>query len=239
VIHIVDDDESMRDALGRLLGALDFDVRQYASAGDFLLAWPPMESPGCVLLDIRMPGPSGLDLQRSLARRDDAPPIIFLTAFGDIPTSVQAMRGGAVDFLTKPVEKETLLNAISNALEGDAERRQHRHQLQGARDRLASLTPREHAVFEQVIAGRLNKQIADSLRMCERTVKAHRARVMEKMGVRTVAELVQLAVHLEAETHVPEANVRPHPTISPGAFQARRGDSPVPHRHSASVGVYG
>ncbi|MGY3264896.1 response regulator transcription factor [Lysobacter sp. HA35] len=214
VIHIVDDDDSMRDALGRLLGALDFDVRQYASAGDFLLSWPPMDAPGCLLLDIRMPGPSGLDLQRSLSRREDAPPIIFLSAFGDIPTSVQAIRQGAVDFLTKPVEKETLINAITSALECDVQRRQHRQHLQQGRDRLASLTPREHAVFDQVIAGRLNKQIADSLRMCERTVKAHRARVMEKMGVRTVAELVQLAVHLEAEEHPQDAPRRLHAEVA-------------------------
>lgn len=214
VIHIVDDDDSMRDALGRLLSALEFDVRQYSSAGDFLLAWPPMDAPGCLLLDIRMPGPSGLDLQRSLSKRDDAPPIIFLTAFGDIPTSVQAIRHGAVDFLTKPVEKETLLNAIRNALEYDEQRREHRNHLQQGRNRLSSLTPREHAVFDQVIAGRLNKQIADSLRMCERTVKAHRARVMEKMGVRTVAELVQLAVHLESEEQALDAPPRMHTEVT-------------------------
>lgn len=195
-IHVIDDDASMREALARLLSILGFEVRQYPSAGDFLLAWP-VGSPGCILLDLRMPGPSGLDLQLALAQREDAPPVVFLTGFGDIPTSVLAMRRGAVDFLTKPVEREALLTAVSAALERDLERRRDNLRRQEIRQSFASLTERERAVFEQVAAGRLNKQIAASLSTCERTVKAHRAHVMRKLHVSSVAGLVHVAVELE------------------------------------------
>lgn len=195
-IHVIDDDASMREALARLLSILGFEVRQYPSAGDFLLAWP-VGSPGCILLDLRMPGPSGLDLQLALAQREDAPPVVFLTGFGDIPTSVLAMRRGAVDFLTKPVEREALLAAVSAALERDLERRRDNLRRQEIRQSFASLTERERAVFEQVAAGRLNKQIAASLSTCERTVKAHRAHVMRKLHVSSVAGLVHVAVELE------------------------------------------
>jgi FixJ family two-component response regulator len=198
VIHIVDDVESMRETLCRLLGVLGFEVRQYASAGEFLLVWP-VDSPGCLLLDVRMPGPSGLDLQLALARRADTLPVIFLTGYGDIPMSVLAIQRGAVDFLTKPVQRETLLAAVATALERDAERRECNRTRQEARQRFDTLTARERAVFAQIVAGRLNKQIAISLGACERTVKAHRAHVMEKMHVHSVAELVYNAVHLELD----------------------------------------
>lgn len=209
VIHVIDDDASMREALCRLLSVLGFEVRQYASAGEFLLVWP-VETPGCLLLDVRMPGPSGLDLQLALSRRADAPPVVFLTGYGDIPMSVMAIRRGAVDFLTKPVERESLLAAITTALARDADRRERmlaRHALQR---RFESLTQRERAVFGQVIDGRLNKQIATALGTCERTVKAHRAHIMEKMQVHSVAELVQQAVELEkagVETHPAPADL--------------------------------
>lgn len=196
VIHVIDDDASMREAVSRLLGVLKFEVRQYASAGDFLLAWP-LEGPGCILLDLRMPGPSGLDLQLALAKRDDVPPVIFLTAFGDIPTSVLAIQRGAVDFLTKPVERGALIRAVNAALDFDAKRRDNRKAICEYRRNFATLTPRERSVFEQIVAGRLNKQIAATLHTCERTVKAHRARVMEKMHVHSVAGLVHAAVQLE------------------------------------------
>ena len=197
VIHIVDDDASLREALGRLLGARGITVRLYASAGDFLLAWPTDE-PGCLLLDVRMPGPSGLDLQMALAQRPDAPPVIFLTGYGDISMSVRAIQRGAVDFLTKPVDQAALLAAIAAALRLDAVHRsdlQRRREVQQSFD---SLTARERAVFAQVADGRLNKQIAASLRTCERTVKAHRAHMMQKMHAHSVAELVHLAIELEA-----------------------------------------
>ena len=198
VIHVVDDDASVRESLDRLLGALGFEVRQYASAGELLLAWPE-DTPGCVLLDVRMPGPSGLDLQNALSRRADAPPVVFLTGYGDIPMSVLAIRRGAVDFLTKPVQKTELLAAVAAALQRDLERRERSHTQQRMRERFESLSSRERAVFAQVIEGRLNKQIADSLGTCERTVKAHRAQMMEKMHVNSVAELVHQAMQLAAQ----------------------------------------
>jgi FixJ family two-component response regulator len=196
IVHVIDDDASMRDALDRLLSALGFQVRQYASAGEFLLVWP-VDQPGCLLLDVRMPGPSGLDLQQALTQREDALPVVFLTGYGDIQMSVLAMRRGAVDFLTKPIDTQALLAALNAALEKDARRRETSRQLQDVRRSYDSLTARERAVFEQVVVGRLNKQIATSLSTCERTIKAHRAHVMEKMHARSVAELVHLAVHLE------------------------------------------
>lgn len=198
VVHVVDDDASMREALSRLLSAMGYEVRQYDSAGDFLLAWP-VDMPGCLLLDVRMPGPSGLDLQLALTRRADAPPVVFITGFGDIPMSVLAIRRGAVDFLTKPVDRDLLLAAVTAALERDTENRANNRKRQDVREGFATLTPRERVVFEQVAAGRLNKQIAASLSTCERTVKAHRARVMEKMHVHSIAGLVHLAVQLESE----------------------------------------
>lgn len=210
VIHVVDDDASVRESLERLLGVLGFEVRHYASAGEFLLAWPS-DMPGCLLLDVRMPGPSGLDLQLALSRRADAPPVVFLTGFGDIPMSVLAIRRGAVDFLTKPVQKEPLLAAVNAALERDAERRELSRTQQAMRSRFESLTTRERAVFAQVVEGRLNKQIAESLGTCERTVKAHRAHVMEKMDVHSVAELVHHAMKLELEPGVRPAERHAQP----------------------------
>lgn len=198
-VYVVDDDESMRKALSRLLGAAGFEVRAYASAGEFLLE-PPGDRPGCILLDVRMPGPSGLDLQAALAKLDRALPVVFLTGHGDIPMSVRAMKAGAVDFLTKPVKKTALLSAVESALARDAEKRAARKQLQALRSRYDSLTPRERDVFAQVVAGKLNKQIAADLGATERTVKAHRAHVMQKMQVGSLAELVQVADQLRTLT---------------------------------------
>ena len=201
VIHIVDDDASVRDSLSRLLGVLGFEVRQYGSAGEFLLVWP-IDAPGCVLLDVNMPGPSGMDLQLALTRRADAPPVVFITGYGDIPMSVLAIRRGAIDFLTKPVDREALLAAVRTALARDAERRDGNRRQQEVRERFETLTPREKTVFEQIVIGRLNKQIATSLGACERTVKAHRAHVMEKMHAHSVAELVHHAVYLKLDSSV-------------------------------------
>jgi FixJ family two-component response regulator len=179
----------------RLLGAAGYQVRGHASAGEFLLAQPE-KTPGCVVLDVQMPGPSGLDLQTAFEARDDALPIIFLTGHGDIPMSVRAMKAGAVDFLTKPVERMALLNAVHNALARDAENRMARDRMSVWRSRFATLTARERAVFTLVVVGKLNKQIATELGASERTVKAHRAQVMEKMQVASLAELVHVAEQL-------------------------------------------
>jgi len=195
VVHVVDDDAGMRTALGRLLQAEGYQVRTYASAGAFLLA-EPLEGPACVLLDVRMPGPSGLELQQSLARQETPPPIIFLTGHADIPMTVRALKAGAADFLTKPVQRQTLLLAVEAALAKDAAHRAELTELRSLRARYDTLTAREREVFSRVIAGRLNKQIAADLGAAERTVKAHRARVMEKMQAGSLAELVTLAQRL-------------------------------------------
>jgi FixJ family two-component response regulator len=174
LIHVVDDDDSLRTAVIRLLRAAGYEVRGYPSAGAFLLA-RPAGTPGCVVLDVRMPGPSGLDLQEAFSERDDALPIIFLTGHGDIPMSVRAMKAGAVDFLTKPVQRDALLTAVKNALARDAEARKAREEVGELRSRYESLTASERAVFALVVVGKLNKQIAAELGTAERTVKAHRA----------------------------------------------------------------
>ncbi len=195
LIHVVDDDESLRTALLRLLDAAGFEARGYASTGDFLLH-PPPDRPGCVLLDIRMPGPSGLELQAALQSRGVALPVVFLTGHGDVASSVRAMKAGAVDFLAKPVKRETLLDALKRALARDADQRAARDEEDRLRARFASLTPREREVFDRIVAGRLNKQIADDLGIAERTVKAQRAQVMAKLGVGSAAELGALAERL-------------------------------------------
>ena len=197
VVHVVDDDASMRTAVSRLLRAAGYEVRAYASAGEFLVAGPG-EAPGCLVLDVRMPGPSGLDLQEALAKQEAPLPVVFLTGHGDIPMSVRAMRAGAVDFLPKPVKREALLGAVRVALERSAERGTGRERLGSLRARFESLTPREREVFAHVVAGLLNKQIAAEVGSALRTVKLHRARVMEKMQVGSLAELVQVAVELRA-----------------------------------------
>jgi FixJ family two-component response regulator len=186
----------MRTALLRLLNAAGFEARGYASAGDFLLH-PLPERPGCVLLDMRMPGPSGLDLQTALQRQGIALPVVFLTGHADVASSVRAMKAGAVDFLTKPVERHSLLDAIQRALTRDASERASREDADRLRARFASLTPRERDVFDCIVAGKLNKQIADELEIAERTVKLQRAHVMEKLGAASAAELGRLAEQLK------------------------------------------
>ena len=195
LIHVVDDDDSLRSALQRLLAAAGYRVRAYASAGEFLLD-PPADAPGCLLLDLRMPGPSGLDLQEALARHGIRLPVIFLSGHGDLATGVRAMKAGAVDFLSKPVEREPLLAAVARALELDAAQRAASGVDREMRARFAQLTAREREVFELVAAGRLNKQIADALGIAERTVKAQRAQVMAKLGAANAAELGRIAAQL-------------------------------------------
>jgi len=198
IVYVVDDDDSFRMAVTRLLRAVGYEVCGFASAREFLLARPESRS-GCVLLDVRMPGLSGFDLQASFASGDVALPIIFLTGHGDIPMSVRAMKAGAVDFLTKPVKRPALLNAIENALARDEHTRTSRTALAALRARFASLTPREREVYACVVAGRMNKQIAADLGASERTIKAHRAQVMEKMNVASLAELVHVADQLQQD----------------------------------------
>jgi FixJ family two-component response regulator len=195
VIHVVDDDASFRTAVTRLLRAAKYEVRGYASASEFLNS-DSCAGPGCILLDLRMPGASGLELQQSLERMEERLPVIFLTGHGDIPVSVRAMKAGAVDFLTKPVRREALLGAIQNALSIDAKGRAARAVLRELHDRYESLTPREREVLVHVVSGKLNKQIAFDLGTAERTIKAHRASIMQKLCVQSLAELVRLAQEL-------------------------------------------
>src|SRR5580692_5407509 len=192
LIHIVDDDDSMRMALIELLKTIGFDAIGYGSTGEFLLN-SPADRHGCILLDIQLPGPSGLELQAALLRKGVALPIIFLTGHADVSSSVRAMKAGAIDFLEKPFVRETLLEALRRALEADIVRRNTVDAARRHKARLDMLSPREQAVFERVIAGMLNKQIADDLGISLRTVKAHRAQMMQKLGVSTPAELGRLA----------------------------------------------
>ncbi len=196
LVYIVDDDDSLRSALQRLLTAAGYRVTGYASAGEFLLR-PPADAPGCLLLDLRMPGPSGLDLQQVLDQHGIRLPVIFLTGHGDLATGVRAMKAGAVDFLTKPVERERLLEAIERALTLDAARRADSAAEAELQNRFAQLTTRERDVFDLVVAGKLNKQIADLLGIGERTVKAQRAQVMTKLGAANAAELGRIAAQLK------------------------------------------
>jgi len=189
VIHVVDDDEEMRTGVARLLRSHGYEVRTYGSVGDFLLA-PPAGAPGCLVLDLQMPGPSGLDLQEALARFPLALPIVFLTGHGDIASGVQAMKRGAVDFLIKPAEPAAILGAVQAAIDRDHAARSHVASLAAVRERHARLTAREREVFELVVAGERNKAIARALGITERTVKFHRTQVMAKMEAATVADLV-------------------------------------------------
>ena len=189
VIHVIDDDDAFRAAMARLLRVAGYDVKQYRSAGDYLLD-PPSDGAGCLLLDLHMPGPDGLELQEAVLRRGDSLPVIFLTGHGDIRTSVRAMRQGAADFLTKPVNREELLAAIRAALQRQERERSTSRWRRDLAARYATLTPREKQVLEGVVTGALNKQIAALLGTSERTVKAHRANIMQKMRVASVAELV-------------------------------------------------
>lgn len=195
LVFIVDDDDSVRQAVARLIRSLGFEPEIYASARE-LLRRPPPDRPACLVLDVRMPGLSGLDLQKELAERQLAMPIIFVTGHGTIPMSVQAMKAGAVDFLTKPFNDEDLLEAIGHAIDKCLRSRRERAELAAIKERLDTLTPREREVFEMVVTGRLNKQISGALGVSEKTVKVHRARVMQKMEAGSLAELVRMAERL-------------------------------------------
>jgi len=191
LVRIVDDDASFLMAVGRLLRASGFAVRTFASAAEFL-AQPEFDVPGCVLVDLQMPGLSGLDLQEALARERHPLPVIFLTGQGDIPTSVHAMRRGAEDFLTKLAPKADLLAAVTRGIDRDARERTGRARLDAQRARLDALTPREREVLQHVVGGKPNKIIACDLGIHERTVKLHRTAITTKLGVSSVAELTKL-----------------------------------------------
>ena len=195
VVFIVDDDEAMRRSLSSLFRSVGLRVEVFASAQDFLRCTPP-NLPGCLVLDVRLPGLSGLDLQRRMAEANLDIPIVFITAHGDIPMSVRAMKAGAVEFLTKPFRDQDLLDATHLGLERDRETRAQRADSQELHNRYHSLTSREREVMACVVAGSLNKQIAAELGMSETTVKVHRHRVMEKMGADSLAELVRMADRL-------------------------------------------
>jgi FixJ family two-component response regulator len=191
-VFVVDDDPDVRRALARLLRAAGCGVSAFGSAAEFLSAYDP-EAPGCLILDVVMPGIDGLELQAALRAAACPLPIVFLSGSADIPMSVQAMKAGAVTFLTKPVEDSMLIAAVAEALKVDEVTRRAQSFDRPLQKRLSTLTPREREVLAHVVAGQLNKQIAADLGTAEKTVKVHRSRVMRKMGARSVAELVQLA----------------------------------------------
>ena len=192
LVYVIDDDTSMLKAIGRLLESEDYSVEMFTGAREFL-ARVPHTGPSCVILDLNLPGLNGLELQQALAERGLGEQIIFITGGASVPTCVQAMKAGAVDYLSKPFRDEELLYALEQALKRSSEQWLQLAQRKKVRERLATLTPREFDVLKLVIAGMLNKQIASQLGTTEATIKVHRGRVMEKMGVTSVAELVILA----------------------------------------------
>jgi RNA polymerase sigma factor (sigma-70 family) len=191
-VFIVDDDSSVRSGTARLVKSIGMRAETFSSAEEFLEYGPP-ETPSCLVLDLRMPGLSGMDLQEELRRRDMHVPIIFISGYGDVPTSVQAMKSGAQDFLTKPFDEEELVSAIEQSINRDIERRAERTEQMSVQQRVDSLTPRELQVLKLVVRGKLNKQIAGELGTTEKTVKVHRARAMKKMKAGSLADLVLLA----------------------------------------------
>lgn len=192
VVHVVDDDESFLRSVSRLLRASGFEVATFSSVESFLQR-TDASAPGCVVTDLQMPRQSGLDLQKALARSRNPLPVVFLTSKGDIPTSVRAMRGGAEDFLTKRAPKAQLIDAVERALRRGESEAQHRNRRASAQGKLASLTPRERTVLGGVARGLLNKEIADEMKLAERTVKLHRSNVAAKLGLRSAAELALFA----------------------------------------------
>jgi RNA polymerase sigma factor (sigma-70 family) len=192
-VFVVDDDQAMRNSLKWLIESIGMQVRTYSSADEFLNNYYPGRA-GCLLLDVRMPGMSGLELQAHLARLDSRLPVVIITGHGDIAMAVKAMKSGAVDFIEKPFHDEELLTSIRNALDFDEKQRALQAQRAEIAARLAELTPREHEVMEMVTDGKANKEIASALGVSAKTVEAHRARVMDKMRAASLAELVRMAL---------------------------------------------
>src|SRR5512140_56131 len=199
VVYVVDDDASLRESIEDLIRSVGLRVETFASAPEFLRAKRP-DMPGCLVLDVRLKGLSGLDLQKWLVEADIAIPIIFITGHGDIPMTVQAMKAGAVEFLTKPFRDQDLLDAIQQALQRDRKTSEQRANVEELQRRFRSLTPREREVMTLVVAGLLNKQIAGDLGTSEASVKVHRQHVMEKIGAGSLAELVRMADKLGIHT---------------------------------------
>jgi RNA polymerase sigma factor (sigma-70 family) len=201
IVFVVDDDPSIRRAIKRLIGSVGLQVEPFGSAQEFLLGKRP-DAPSCLVLDIRLPGISGLDFQHELAEANIHIPIIFITAHGDIPMTVRAMKAGAVEFLTKPFRDQDLLDAIHLALERDRGRRRQDAELAALRERFELLSPREREVVAMVVSGMLNKQIAAQIGTTENTVKVHRSRAMEKMQANSLADLIKVIERLQ----VPRGN---------------------------------
>lgn len=195
VVYVVDDDVSVREALASLIGSVSLNVECFASPQDFLRR-RTRDAPSCLVLDVRMPGVSGLELQRELTRTEQAMPIIFISAHGDIQTAVGAMKAGAMEFLAKPFRDEDLLEAIRQALERDRAALGRREALASIRNRYEQLTARQRQIANKIVEGRLNKQIAAELHLSENTIKVHRRRIMERMGAGNVAILVRLMEQL-------------------------------------------
>jgi len=202
-VLVVDDDPAVRASIGRLLRSLDLDAQLFASIADFLKSDPP-DGPSCLVLDVRLPGQSGLDFQRELAGANREFPIIFITGHGDIPMSVQAMKGGAIEFLTKPFRDQDLLDAIQLGLSRDRARQKDEKALAALKERFQSLSPREREIMIQVAMGRLSKQIAGDMGIAEATVKVHRSRAMHKIKVRSLAEFVRMADKLKLVPDEPQ-----------------------------------
>ena len=192
IVFVVDDDASMRQALARLLQSVQLRVEVFASPREFLQSERP-NVPSCLVLDVRLPGLSGLDFQAELAKADVRIPIVFITGHGDIPMSVRAMKAGAVDFLAKPFRDQDLLDAVTTAIQRDQKRREHENAMTDLRAHFSSLTPREREIMALVASGLMSKQIAAEVGLSEITVKVHRSHLMKKMGARSVADLVRMA----------------------------------------------
>jgi two-component system, LuxR family, response regulator FixJ len=198
IVYVIDDDDGMRRALSLLLSTVGYKTLVFASPSDFLARFDP-DTHGCLVLDIRMPGMSGLELQQHLNRTGSMLPVIFITGHGDVPMAVQAMKEGAFEFIQKPFRDQDLLDRINHALQQDAESRNNLARRADVVRRLETLTPRERQVMDMVVDGSANKVIAIDLNLSERTVEIHRAKVMEKMGARSVAHLVKLHLSLRSE----------------------------------------
>jgi FixJ family two-component response regulator len=197
-VHVVDDDDAVRDSLGDLLRSMDYQVALYASAAEFLNVDLP-DAPACLVLDVRLPGTSGLEFQEYLTHVDIRLPVILMTGFGDIPMSVKGMKAGAVDFLTKPIRHQDLLDAVAAAIRVDQGRRQEVAQIAQFRERYAVLTPRERQVMALVVSGLMNKQVANELSISEVTVKMHRSSAMRKLGAKSIVRLARMAEILDIQ----------------------------------------